>query len=96
MALAALRVGYLLADPDLVREVAKAVLPYNLNAFSQTAAEVAVEMFASKLGPLVQAICSERDRLYVELQRIPGLTPVRVKGQLHGRAFAARTAACVQ
>ena len=77
MALAALRVGYLLADPELVREVAKAVLPYNLNAVSQTAAEVAVEMFESKLAPLVQTICSERDRLYVELQRIPGLVPVQ-------------------
>jgi histidinol-phosphate aminotransferase len=77
MALAALRVGYLLANPDLVREVAKAVLPYNLNAVSQTAAEVAVEMFASKLRPLIQSICSERDRLYAELQMIPGFTPVR-------------------
>jgi histidinol-phosphate aminotransferase len=76
MALAGLRVGYLLAEPDLVREVAKAVLPYNLNAVSQTAAEVAVEMFASKLRPLVQKICSERDRLYVGLKGIPGLAPV--------------------
>ena len=77
MGLAALRVGYLLAEADLVREVAKAVLPYNLNAFSQAAAEVAIEMFASKLAPLVQKICSERDRVYLELQRIPGLAPVR-------------------
>lgn len=77
MALAALRVGYLLADPDLVREVGKALLPYNLNAVSQTAAEVAVEMFASKLAPRVRAICSERDRLYVELERIHGLAPVQ-------------------
>jgi len=76
MALAALRVGYLLADPDLVREIGKALLPYNLNAVSQTAAEVAVEMFASKLAPLVQTICSERERLYVELQRLQGLAPV--------------------
>jgi histidinol-phosphate aminotransferase len=77
MALAALRVGYLLADADLVREVGKALLPYNLNAVSQTAAEVAVEMFAANLEPLVQTICSERDRLYVELQRISGLAPVQ-------------------
>ncbi|MCM3904326.1 MAG: aminotransferase class I/II-fold pyridoxal phosphate-dependent enzyme, partial [Pyrinomonadaceae bacterium] len=77
MALAALRVGYLLAWPDLVREVAKAVLPYNLNAVSQTAAEVAVELFESKLCPLVEKICSERDRLYVELETIPGLNPVQ-------------------
>jgi histidinol-phosphate aminotransferase len=76
MALAALRVGYLLADPDLVREVGKALLPYNLNAISQTAAEVSVEMFQSKLTPLIQKICSERDRLYTELKRIPGLNPL--------------------
>src|SRR3712207_497028 len=36
MAMAALRVGYLLAAPELAREVGKAVLPYNLNAASQT------------------------------------------------------------
>ena len=77
MAMAALRVGYLLASPELVREIAKAVLPYNLNALSQTAAEVAIEMFESKLRPLVEAICAERDRLYVELASIPGLVPLQ-------------------
>ncbi len=77
MAMAALRVGYLLASPELVREIAKAVLPYNLNALSQTAAEVAVELFEAKLLPLVVAICAERDRLYVELASISGLVPIR-------------------
>lgn len=77
MALAALRVGYLMASPELVLEVGKALLPYNLNAVSQTAAKVALEMFELKLAPLVEAICSERDRLYVELKKIPGLTPVQ-------------------
>ena len=77
MAMAALRVGYLLAPPGLVREVAKAVLPYNLNAFSQTAAEVAIEMFEAKLQPLVEAICAERDRLYAEVASIPGLVPLQ-------------------
>jgi len=79
MALAAFRVGYLLASPGLVREIGKAVLPYNLNAFSQTASEVAIEMFATKLQPLVQVICAERDRLYGELGGIPGLVPVMSK-----------------
>ena len=76
MALAGLRVGYLLAAPELVREIAKALLPYNLNVISQTAAEVAIEMYESKLQPLIATITSERDRLYRELQRIPGLAPV--------------------
>jgi histidinol-phosphate aminotransferase len=76
MAMAALRVGYLLASPELVREVSKALLPYNLNAYSQTAAEVAIEMYQSKLAPLVRLVSAERDRLYVELRRITGLDPV--------------------
>ncbi len=77
MAMAALRVGYLLAAPDLAAEIRKAVLPYNLNAVSQTAAEVAVELYEEELAPLVRKIITERERLYGELDRIAGLTPVR-------------------
>jgi histidinol-phosphate aminotransferase len=80
MAMAALRVGYLLAAPQLVQEIAKALLPYNLNAFSQTAAEVSIELFEGKLKPLVQAICAERDRLYAGLASISGLEPLRSHG----------------
>jgi histidinol-phosphate aminotransferase len=77
MAMAALRLGYLLASPDLVTEIRKAVLPYNLNAFSQTAAEVAVEMYERELQPLVREIISERERMFDELNPIEGLEPVR-------------------
>ena len=76
MAMAALRVGYLLAAPELAAEIGKAVLPYNLNAVSQTAAEVAVELYEDELRPLVRKIIAERERLYGELSRIAGLTPV--------------------
>ncbi|MCA1635784.1 MAG: aminotransferase class I/II-fold pyridoxal phosphate-dependent enzyme [Acidobacteria bacterium] len=80
LAMAALRVGYLLAAPELAREVAKAVLPYNLNALSQTAAEVAVEMYEAQFKPLVEKIVGERERLYAEISRVPGLAPVRSRG----------------
>lgn len=76
MAVAALRIGYLLASPDLVREIGKAVLPYNVNVFSQVAAEVAVENYESELRPLVREIVSERDRLFAALCKINGLQPV--------------------
>jgi histidinol-phosphate aminotransferase len=76
MALAGLRLGYLLASPGLVTEVRKAVLPYNLNAFSQTAAEVAVEMYERELDPVVKTIISERQRLFEALSAIRGLEPV--------------------
>jgi histidinol-phosphate aminotransferase len=76
LALAAFRVGYLLAAPELVTEIRKALLPYNLNAFSQTAAEVAIEMYETELLPLVKAIISERGRVFLELSSLDGLTPV--------------------
>jgi histidinol-phosphate aminotransferase len=76
MALAGLRVGYLLGDPEVVREIAKALLPYNLNLFSQTAAEVSMEMYETELRPLIEQMIQERERLYVALADIDGLTPV--------------------
>jgi histidinol-phosphate aminotransferase len=76
MAVAALRIGYLLASPALVREIGKAVLPYNVNVFSQVAAEVAVENYESDLRPLVKQIVSERERLFAALTEIDGLWPV--------------------
>jgi histidinol-phosphate aminotransferase len=80
MAFAALRIGYLLAAPDLVREIGKAVLPYNLNAFSQIAAEVAIERYATLLGPTVEAIIGERERLYRAISELRGLLPVASRG----------------
>ncbi len=77
MALAAFRVGYLLAAPALVTEIRKAVLPYNLNAFSQAVAEVAVEKYESELVLLVKKIIEERERVFQELTVIDGLVPVR-------------------
>jgi histidinol-phosphate aminotransferase len=76
MALAALRVGYLLAAPEVAREIGKAVLPYNLNAVSQTVAEVAVELYEPELRPLIAQIVSERARLYEGLRAIDGLDAV--------------------
>jgi histidinol-phosphate aminotransferase len=72
MAMAGLRVGYLLAAPALATEIAKAKLPYNLNFFSMAAAEVAVEKF-DLLRPLIELIVRERGRLFAELGRIKSL-----------------------
>lgn len=80
MSMAALRVGYLLAAPELTREIGKAVLPYNLNTISQTAAEVAIDLYQEELRPQVQKIIDERERLYVELSKVKGLAPLRSQG----------------
>ncbi|HET6975443.1 MAG TPA: histidinol-phosphate transaminase [Pyrinomonadaceae bacterium] len=80
MAFAALRLGYLLASPDLTNEIRKAVLPYSVNLFAQIAAEVAMEYYDDELRPLVKQIIAERERLLNELSKVGGLTPVSSKG----------------
>jgi histidinol-phosphate aminotransferase len=80
MAFAALRLGYLLASPELTREIRKAVLPYSVNLFAQIAAEVAIENYDSELRPLVKRIIAERGRLFEELSKIEDLSPVASKG----------------
>lgn len=76
MAAAALRVGFLLAAPDVTREINKAVLPYNLNMFSQIVAETTLEMYDTHVRPLVETIIAEQSRLYDGLRQIEGVRPV--------------------
>ncbi|HJQ25964.1 MAG TPA: histidinol-phosphate transaminase [Blastocatellia bacterium] len=75
MAMAGLRVGYLLTRAELAREIHKATLPYNLNFFSAMAAQVACERF-DLLRPQIELIVSERERVFAALALIPGLKPV--------------------
>ncbi len=72
MGMAGLRVGYLLAHPDLATQISKAKLPYNVNQFSLTAAEVALEN-VGRFRPAIEAVLRERERLGRELSRMPGL-----------------------
>jgi len=70
MAMAGLRVGYLLSHPGIVGEIAKAKLPYNLNVFSMVAAEAAVEHF-DLLKPQIDLLIEERERVFRRLNEIP-------------------------
>ena len=72
MAMAGLRVGYLLSHPGIVREIAKAKLPYNLNVFSMVAAEAAVEHF-DWLKPQIDLLIEERERVFLQLNEIPAV-----------------------
>ena len=74
MGMAGLRVGYLLASPELVREVNKARLPYNLNFFAQMAAIAALEERAL-LQERVDLLVRERDELYRRLAHLAGVRP---------------------
>jgi histidinol-phosphate aminotransferase len=71
-AMAGLRLGYLLASPDLVREVNKARLPYNINFFTQTAA-IAALTEPETLAEGVSRLVALRESLAASLAALPGV-----------------------
>lgn len=72
MAMAGLRIGYLLADPALTAEVAKAKLPYNLNFVSIAAAEAGLDHI-ELLQANVQRVIELRAALTARLKGIAGV-----------------------
>ena len=72
MSLAGLRFGYLLGHPAVVREIAKAKLPYNVNQLTLLAAHAALD-HSPEMEELVRRIRTARDRLQAGLARLPGL-----------------------
>lgn len=74
MGLAGLRVGFLLADREVIGQVNKVRLPFNLNSLSQAAAiEILRDRKAFREN--VRLIVSERGKLFNELSKIAGITP---------------------
>ncbi|HXV60497.1 MAG TPA: histidinol-phosphate transaminase [Vicinamibacteria bacterium] len=72
LALAGARVGYLLAAPELTREVIKVQQPYPLNRFSIEAASVVLR-HRDVAREQARRIVAERDRLLGELRRVDGV-----------------------
>ncbi|MBZ5551192.1 MAG: histidinol-phosphate transaminase [Acidobacteriia bacterium] len=72
MAMAGLRIGYLLADPQITAEVAKAKLPYNLNFVSIAAAEAGLDHI-ELLQANVQRVIDLRATLTARLNRMAGV-----------------------
>ena len=74
LGLAGLRVGYLLTNPPLAREISKAKLPYNLNFFSMMAALRLLDE-TELLQRRVEYIVRQREEVFKGLQGLPGITP---------------------
>jgi histidinol-phosphate aminotransferase len=72
--IAGLRLGYGLFPGWLMPVLGKAKQPYNVNV-AATAAGLASLAQRAAIWPTVEALIRERDRLYVELGRIPFLRP---------------------
>lgn len=70
--LAALRLGFLIADPAVAGEVNKVRLPFNVNALSQASAVAAL----SKPLGIQRAICTitaGREQLFKDMSSLPGV-----------------------
>lgn len=65
--LASLRIGYALAHSELISEMHKALLPYNLNAFSSWAA-LGVLRYPEVIEDTVSLVREEKDRLVKMVQ----------------------------
>ncbi len=72
MGLAGLRLGLLCGHPDIINEIDKIRLPYNINVLTQMAAELILDN-SSELDQQAAMIRSERERLIEKMQNIKGL-----------------------
>lgn len=70
---AGVRIGYLMAQPELRNEIMKGKIPFDINVFSHTAA-MAILNHKDVIDERVAAICAERDRLYEALRHVDGVT----------------------
>ena len=74
MGLAGLRLGYLAGPPELIAEIDKTRLPYNINALTQATATLALRHRAL-FDAQTAAIRAERSRLYAALTGLDGVRP---------------------
>ncbi len=72
--LAGLRVGHLIARPEIANELNKVRLPYNLNRFSQIAATLLLKHH-DRFSRQIQLILSERERVFKALEVMDGIQP---------------------
>ncbi len=72
MGLAGLRLGLLCGHPDIVKEIDKIRLPYNINVLTQVAAEFVLDNIGA-LDQQAKLIRDERERLFEAMNVMPEL-----------------------
>jgi histidinol-phosphate aminotransferase len=72
--LAGVRLGYIFGAPEWIGEINKVRGPFNVGVLQQVAAEVLLDHY-EELKQHATLMIAERERLLVELARLPGVTP---------------------
>jgi histidinol-phosphate aminotransferase len=68
--MAAVRLGYLIGPPEIVKVLERVALPYHLDALKQAAGRLALR-FSTQMEQRVASIIAERDRVAGELAKMP-------------------------
>ncbi|OPX18586.1 histidinol-phosphate transaminase [candidate division WOR-3 bacterium 4484_100] len=72
--LAGIRLGYLLAQPEVAKQLDKAKLPFSVGIFQQVVGEVVLRM-RRYVEQVVQQIIEERQRVYNRLCKLKNIQP---------------------
>lgn len=72
--MAGLRLGIMAANPDLINELDKVRLPYNINSLSQAAASVILREM-DVINEQIDAIIEDRGTVFETLKKFEGVTP---------------------
>jgi histidinol-phosphate aminotransferase len=72
--LAGLRAGFLIGNPQIINEVNKVRLPFNLNSLSQAIAEEVMRR-GDVLKKNIRSVVAQRGKLFSELSKIEGVKP---------------------
>ncbi len=71
--LAAVRVGYMIADADIVAAIEKTFMPYHLNVLSTVTADIVYQM-RDEFAPRISQAIAERKRMAAALSNLNGFT----------------------
>jgi histidinol-phosphate aminotransferase len=71
-ALAGARIGYVLANPEVIDDLRRVRLPYNVSSLTQ-AAGIAALHHATEASDILDSIRVERDRILTALRAMPGI-----------------------
>ncbi len=73
--LAAIRIGQLIAAPEIIRRLDEIRLPYNIDGMVQSAARLLCREALPALEVRARGVAARRDLLFEALKKIPGITP---------------------
>jgi len=74
LGLASMRLGFLIGNKEIVAQLDKVRLPYNVNSLSQIAADFFLD-YHNEFSSQVKEIIKRREELYLGLQKIAGIKP---------------------